>query len=77
MTFGGSDRVHGKDHENRKVHVSLVPPWFRADSRTNLIKQGENIISRPYGSTTHSQDAEPEKCNFNAPAIRKIFFLQI
>ena len=24
-----------------KVHVSLVPPWFRADSGTNLIKQGE------------------------------------
>ena len=21
-------------------HVSLVPPWFRADSGTNLIKQG-------------------------------------
>ena len=24
-----------------KVHVSLVPPWFRADSGTNLIKQGK------------------------------------
>ena len=32
-----------------KVHVSLVPPWFRADSGTNLIKQGKNIKGRRNG----------------------------
>ena len=28
----------------------LVPPLFRADSGTNLIKQGENVKGRPCGS---------------------------
>ena len=32
------------------VHVSLVPPWFRADSGKYLIKQGGNIKDRPNGS---------------------------
>ena len=29
---------------------SLVPAWFRADSWTNLIKQGEIVTDRPCGS---------------------------
>ena len=28
----------------------VVPPLFRADSGTNLIKQGENVKGRPSGS---------------------------
>ena len=28
----------------------VVPPLFRADSGTNLIKQGENVKGRPCGS---------------------------
>ena len=28
----------------------VVPPLFRADSGTNLIKQGENVKERPSGS---------------------------
>ena len=28
----------------------VFPPLFRADSRTNLIKQGENVNGRPSGS---------------------------
>ena len=27
-----------------------VPAWFRADSGTNLIKQGEIVTGRPWGS---------------------------
>ena len=30
----------------------VVPPLFRADSGTNLIKQGENVKRRPNGSVT-------------------------
>ena len=30
--------------------VSSVPAWFRADSGTNLIKQGENVTGRSSGS---------------------------
>ena len=30
--------------------VSSVPTWFRADSGTNLIKQGEIVTGRPCGS---------------------------
>ena len=30
----------------------VVPPLFRADSGTNIIKQGENVKGRPSGSVT-------------------------
>ena len=33
-----------------KETVSSVPTWFRADSGTNLIKQGEIVTGRPCGS---------------------------
>ena len=33
-----------------KETVSSVPAWFRADSGTNLIKQGEIVAGRPCGS---------------------------
>ena len=33
-----------------KETVSSVPAWFRADSGTNLIKQGEIVTGRPCGS---------------------------
>ena len=33
-----------------KRTVSSVPAWFRADSGTNLIKQGEIVAGRPCGS---------------------------
>ena len=32
-----------------KGTVSSVPAWFRADSGTNLIKQGEIVAGRPCG----------------------------
>ena len=35
-----------------KGTVSSVPAWFRADSGTNLIKQGEIITGRPCASVT-------------------------
>ena len=35
---------------NLKETVSSVPAWFRADSGTNLIKQGENVTGRSCGS---------------------------
>ena len=35
-----------------KCACLVVPPLFRADSGTNLIKQGENVKGRPCGSTT-------------------------
>ena len=31
-------------------NVSSVPAWFRVDSGTNLIKQGENVTGRSSGS---------------------------
>ena len=40
MTFGGSEWVLARAASS-KGSVSLVPAWFRADSGTNLIKQGE------------------------------------
>ena len=33
-----------------KCACLVVPPWFRADSGTNLIKQGKNVKGRPCGS---------------------------
>ena len=35
---------------NLKETVSSVPAWFRADSGTNLIKQGEIVTGRSCGS---------------------------
>ena len=31
------------------MHVSFVPPWYRVDSGTNLIKQEGNVKGRPSG----------------------------
>ena len=36
----------------------VVPPLFRADSGTNLIKHGENVKGRPSGSVGIAQLAE-------------------
>ena len=37
-------------HRASKSACFVVPPLFRADSGTNLIKQGGNIKGRPCGS---------------------------
>ena len=39
-----------------KGTVWSVPAWFRADSRTNLIKQGEIVTGRPCGSGTQCSE---------------------
>ena len=39
-----------------KGTVSSVPAWFRADSGTNLIKQGETVTGRPCGSVAQWSD---------------------
>ena len=35
---------------NSKGTVSSVPAWFRADSATNLFKQGGIVAGRPCGT---------------------------
>ena len=43
--------VHARaESRNLKETVSSVPAWFRADSGTNLIKQGENVTGLSCGS---------------------------
>ena len=39
-----------KGQRASKSACFVVPPLFRADSGTNLIKQGENVKGRPCGS---------------------------
>ena len=39
-----------KGQRASKSACFVGPPLFRADSRTNLIKQGENVKGRPCGS---------------------------
>ena len=46
VTFGGRCGFAARATIIKKVHVSL----FRADSGTNLIKQGGNVKGRPCGS---------------------------
>ena len=48
VTFGGSVWVHAWAASSKGI-VSSVPAWFRADSGTNLIKQGEIVTGRPCG----------------------------
>ena len=49
VTFGGSVWVRAWAASSKGT-VSSVPAWFRADSETNLIKQGEIVAGRPCGS---------------------------
>ena len=49
VTFSGSVWVRARA-ASCKGTVSSVPAWFRADSGTNLIKQGEMVTGRPCGS---------------------------
>ena len=39
-----------KGQRASKSACFVVPPLFRADSGTNLIKQGKNVKGRPCGS---------------------------
>ena len=49
MTFGGSLLVRARAASSKGT-VSSVPARFRADSGTNLFKQGEIVACRPCGS---------------------------
>ena len=49
VTFDGSVCVRARAARSKGT-VSSVPAWFRADSGTNLIKQGEIVTDRPCGS---------------------------
>ena len=49
VTFGGSVWVRAWAASSKGI-VSSVPAWFRADSGTNLIKQGEIVTCRQCGS---------------------------
>ena len=49
MTFSGLVWVRARAASSKGT-VSSVPAWFRADSGTNLIKQGEIVAGRPCGS---------------------------
>ena len=53
------------------MHVSL----FRADSGTNLIKQGEKVKGRPCGSAVHLADCSHEKREAlsSSPGLATIF----
>ena len=49
MTFGGSVWFRARAASSKGI-VSSVPAWFRADSGTNITKQGEIVTGRPCGS---------------------------
>ena len=44
--------------------VSSVPAWFREDSWTNLIEQGEIVTGRPCGSV-----AQWSECSHGMPEV--------
>ena len=46
VTFGGSVWARARAASSKETDSS-VPAWFRADSGTNLIKQGEIVTGRP------------------------------
>ena len=48
VTFGDSVWICARAASSKGT-VSSVPGWFRADSGTNLIKQGEIVTGRPCG----------------------------
>ena len=62
---------------SNKGTVSSVPAWFREDSGTNLIKQGEIVTGRPCGSVVSGQNARTvcERSWFRVLVGPCIFFL--
>ena len=54
VTFGGQCGF-AAGTTSIKGACLVVPPLFRADSGTNLIKQGENVKGRPCGSVAQWQ----------------------
>ena len=55
----------------------VVPPLFRADSGTNLIKQEENVKGRPCGSVAQLAECSHGKRDAvgSSPGGATIFFL--
>ena len=43
------------------IKKALVLPLFRADSRSNLIKQRENVDGRPSGSAAQLEESSHDK----------------
>ena len=62
---------------NSKGTVSSVPAWFRADSGTNLIKQGEILTGRPCGSVAQWSECSHGVREFldSSPGRVMCFFL--
>ena len=80
--IGGSVWVRARAASSKGT-VSSVPAWFREDSGTNLIKQGEIVIGRPCGSVVSGQSARTVcerscvrvpvgPCAFSSPARIRI-----
>ena len=60
-----------------KGTVSSAPAWFRADSRTNLIKQGKIAIGRPNGSVAQWSECshDLQEVLSSSPGRAMCFFL--
>ena len=70
-----------------KCACLVVPPLFRADSGTNLIKQGENVKGRPCGSVAQLAEcshgkrealgSSPDRATiFPSPVTNTLFHMQ-
>ena len=66
-----------KGQRASKSACFVVPPLFRADSGTNLIKQGENVKGRPCGSVAQLAECSHGKREAlgSSPGRATIFFL--
>ena len=66
-------------HRASKCACLVVPPLFRADSGTNLIKQGENVKGRPCGSVAQLAECSHGKREAlgSSPGRATIFFILI
>ena len=74
MTFGGQ---YGGPCSNLKETVSSVPEWFRADSGTNLIKQGENVTGRSSGSIAVVECSHGKRETLGSSPGRATFFFPL
>ena len=74
VTFGGSVWV-GARAASSKGTVSSVPAWFRADSGTNLIKQGKIVTGRPCGSVAQWSECSHGVREVLGPGRAMCFFL--
>ena len=73
VPFVGSVWVRARAASSKGT-VSSVPTWFRADSGTNLLKQGTIVTGRPFGSVAQWSECSHGRREVESGSGHVLFF---